>query len=322
MAKKNFMAYGDAETIFTEYAGALNRKLNCFSGTREEFLALSVEERKKFEYILDPTSDVVIYAVMDEVDDVELTFTNDVATVSIPGITAKSKVWVFYSDESYDVSKAADISVTSGNGVVTFTAANTPTDTITCDILYYLKKDTTNFASVVGGGGHTIQDAGTDMAQEDALNFIDHDISDDSTNGATVVKPHRFSSAEMSEICSPLPDDPTVVGNVRMTKLWENSSPTSDMASGSITLSSGDYTMLLIEFMFYKGQQRSSVIVNKGESALLCHASTNNGYRMIGYTDDTHLSVGGGFQVNTYGSTATANNGYEVPLRIYGIKLL
>lgn len=189
MAKKNFMAYGDAETIFTEYAGALNRKLNCFSGTREEFLALSEAERKKFEYILDPTSDVVVYAVMDEVDDVELTFTNDVATVSIPGITAKSKVWVFYSDASYDVAKAADITVTSGSGVVTFTAANTPTDTITCDILYYLKKDTTNFASVVGGGGHVIEDAyGTELPQEDKLQFAGYlRTSDDSTNGKTVV---------------------------------------------------------------------------------------------------------------------------------------
>lgn len=189
MAKKNFMAYGDAETIFTEYAGALNRKLNCFSGTREEFLALSEAERKKFEYILDPTSDVVVYAVMDEVDDVELTFTNDVATVSIPGITAKSKVWVFYSDASYDVAKAADITVTSGSGVVTFTAANTPTDTITCDILYYLKNGTTNFASVVGGGGHVIEDAsGTELPQEDTLQFAGYlRTTDDDMNGKTVV---------------------------------------------------------------------------------------------------------------------------------------
>ena len=111
-------------------------------------------------------------------------------------------------------------------------------------------------------------------------------------------------------------------GNVRMTKLWENPSPTSDFAAQDITLSSDNYAMLLIEFMFYKGQERSSVIVNKGENAILCHASTKNGYRMIHYTDDTHLHVGGGSTVDTYGSTATGNNGFEVPLRIYGIKLI
>lgn len=118
-----------------------------------------------------------------------------------------------------------------------------------------------------------------------------------------------------------LGDEPIIGGNAIITKLWENSSPTSDMASGSITLSSGDYTMLLIEFAFYKGQQKSSVIVNKGESAILSHATTLNGYRTVNYTDDTHLSVSGGYKVNTYGSTATADNGYDVPIRIYGIKL-
>lgn len=150
MAKKNFIAFGDAETIFTEYAGSLNRKLNCFTGTLDEFMALSVEERKKYEHILDPTSEVEVYAVMDEVDDNTLSFTNNVATVSIPGLTAKSKIWVFFSDESYDIAKAADIAVTSGDGVATFTANNTPTGTIVCDILYYRKKGTTNFAAVAG----------------------------------------------------------------------------------------------------------------------------------------------------------------------------
>ena len=324
MAKKNFMAYGDAETIFTEYAGALNRKLNCFSGTRDEFLALSVAERKKYEYVLDPTSDVVVYAVMDEVDDNTLSFTNNVATVSIPGLTAKSKIWVFYSDASYDVAKAADIAVTSGNGVVTFTAANTPTDTITCDILYYLKKDVTNFASVVGGGGHTIQDEGVDMAQEDALNFIDHDISDDSTNGATVVKPHRFSAEEMEEICHPLPDAPTLVGNVRMSLLWTNPSPSASFAAQNITLSSSDYDLLLLIYAHSKGnlQMQMSETAKKGNGfyiELTAYGGSNTYYirrRMIDYTDDTHLAVRNGEQ---NGSTS---NDELVPLYIYGIKLI
>ena len=223
---------------------------------------------------------------------------------------------------TFDDGSTETFNVTNGNGITsiakTGTSGNVDTYTITMT-------DGTEYTFTVTNAeqaGHTIKDEGVPMTDRAALDFVDFDLTDDSVNDETKIAPHRLSSAEMSEICSPLPDAPTVVGNVRMSKLWENSSPASDMASGSITLSSGDYTMLLIEFMFYKGQQRSSVIVNKGENALLCHASTNNGYRMIGYTDDTHLSVGGGFQVNTYGSTATANNGYEVPLRIYGIKLL
>lgn len=321
MAKKNFMAYGDAETIFTEYAGALNRKLNCFSGTRDEFLALSVAERKKYEYVLDPTSDVVVYAVMDEVDDVELTFTNDVATVSIPGITTKSKVWVFYSDASYDVAKAADITVTSGSGVVTFTAANTPTDTITCDILYYLKKDTTNFASVVGGGGHTIQDNGTDMAQEDALNFIDHDLTDDSTNDATKVAPHRLTSAEMTEICSPLPDAPTLVGNVRMSLLWENANPASSFSAQDVAISNiTSYDMFAIIVSLTNGNVRKNTIIFPavdGEGAYLGGFGTGGCRSVLADFTNNKFSFDEG-----KASGGTTDNTYIIPITIYGIKLL
>lgn len=328
MAKKNFMAYGDAETIFTEYAGALNRKLNCFSGTREEFLALSVAERKKYEYILDPTSDVVVYAVMDEVDDNTLSFTNNVATVSIPGITAKSKVWVFYSDASYDVAKAADITVTSGSGVVTFTAANTPTDTITCDILYYLKKDTTNFASVVGGGGHTIQDEGVDMAQEAAMNFIDHDILDDSTNGATVVKPHRLTSEELDDICDELPDAPTVVGNVRMSKLWENSSPGSAFSAQKITLSSGDYDLLFVisSVSTVDGGITTTTVSPKGKSfytrqALATSGGARSDQRYFSRVSDTEFNVATSY-TSSSSAAASSHDGLLLPQVIYGIKLL
>jgi len=46
-------------------------------------------------------------------------------------------------------------------------------------------------SNVIGGGsgGHTIQNsAGTDLPQEDKMQFVDSHVSDDSTNGRTVVE--------------------------------------------------------------------------------------------------------------------------------------
>ena len=183
-------------------------------------------------------------------------------------------------------------------------------------------------SGATGGGGHTIQDAGTDMAQEDALNFIDHDISDDSTNGATVVKPHRFSAAEMSEICSPLPDAPTVVGNVRMSKLWENPAPTSAFAAQNIELSSDDYDMLMVTGYEWKDEALKipTVFSEKGNGMRLGFPAYGgsgviNFSRKITRTDDTHFSVDGCYRAPSSGSPYVDNE-YLIPTHIYGIKLL
>ena len=55
----------------------------------------------------------------------------------------------------------------------------------------------------IGGGsslsGHEIRNSGTAMAPEPALNFIGFDISDDSTNGATIIKPDFVMLSETWE---------------------------------------------------------------------------------------------------------------------------
>lgn len=53
--------------------------------------------------------------------------------------------------------------------------------------------------------GHTVKDEGTAKTARAGLNFVDHDITDDSTNDNTVIQPHELTSAEMQEIISPLP---------------------------------------------------------------------------------------------------------------------
>lgn len=51
----------------------------------------------------------------------------------------------------------------------------------------------------------TLLNNGNEVAQEPALNFKDFDISDDSENERTDIKPHRLSNAELQELSSDLP---------------------------------------------------------------------------------------------------------------------
>ena len=57
-----------------------------------------------------------------------------------------------------------------------------------------------------GGGGHTIQDDGTDMPAEAALNFVGMEVSDNDTDGSTDVAEHRLTSAEISEMMGGIPN--------------------------------------------------------------------------------------------------------------------
>ena len=56
-----------------------------------------------------------------------------------------------------------------------------------------------------GGAGHEIHSGSTALTQRGVLNFVDFDVSDDSTAEETVVEPHLLTSAELSEIFSALP---------------------------------------------------------------------------------------------------------------------
>jgi hypothetical protein len=58
-----------------------------------------------------------------------------------------------------------------------------------------------------GGGGHTIEDSeGTALTQRDTLQFGDgFNVSDDSTNGKTVVEPNLMVASDMDDVVTPLP---------------------------------------------------------------------------------------------------------------------
>lgn len=60
-------------------------------------------------------------------------------------------------------------------------------------------------------GGHTIKDDGSSMTARTGLNFIDHDVTDDSTNNETDVKPHLLNNEEFDEIMANKPSAGTVM---------------------------------------------------------------------------------------------------------------
>ena len=68
MNDKNFMSYGDAETVFTEFADNINSKEpQIFKGTVEEWDALTAEEQAKYTVRCHPDIDTgdVVDAVTD-----------------------------------------------------------------------------------------------------------------------------------------------------------------------------------------------------------------------------------------------------------------
>lgn len=57
-----------------------------------------------------------------------------------------------------------------------------------------------------GGGGHTIQDNGTDMTARDNLNFVGMEVDDNDSDGSTDVAEHRLTPAEISEMMGGIPN--------------------------------------------------------------------------------------------------------------------
>lgn len=65
--------------------------------------------------------------------------------------------------------------------------------------------DTGKWSEYSSGGGHEIKNNGVAVTERGVMNFTDFDIADDSTNEETDVKAHRLTSAEIADICTPLP---------------------------------------------------------------------------------------------------------------------
>lgn len=112
------------------------------------------------------------------------------------------------------------------------------------------------------------------------------------------------------------------IGNMRMTKLWENPSPTASFAAQRITLSDSNYDFLLVIANVSSAARKVTAIVKKNTYGIITVATTGNSYRTIDYTSDaTKWDIGDGKSVPSYAGATTVDNGALIPAIIYGIKL-
>ena len=153
-------------------------------------------------------------------------------------------------------------------------------------------------SSQSGGGGHVIVNAsGTELAQEDKLQFAGSlKTTDDSTNGKTIVddSPTEMTwtawSALTAEEQAAIPkalitDVPDVSGTISsnlLTKLWENPDPTSEFGAYDINLSSSDYDFLIVIFKYFKSIDiKFNVTVPKGTNGIPLIASIQGNTTMM-----------------------------------------
>ena len=116
-------------------------------------------------------------------------------------------------------------------------------------------------------------------------------------------------------------------GSMTMTLLWENSSPTTKMVKDTtITLSSDDYNLLLVQSKFLNNQTDAplTTIIIKGASGRIMgigYPSTGAAsvYRGLTYVNNTTYTTGTA-EASLNGAQPTTNNAYLIPYRIYGIK--
>ena len=192
-----------------------------------------------------------------------------------------------------------------------------------------------------GGGHEIVNPSGTAMPQEDKLQFTgDLSVSDDSSNGKTVVNVAGYTSIDYEDWNELTPSQqesgkwlitgvPGADGSIQidlMTKLWENPDPTASFAAQNIVLSSSDYDMLL---WLYKQNTDSnrilSKITKKGYGVVLDESSgsysggTYTRNRLVDRTDDITFSVKDAY--HAYEAVAgTVDNTEMIPYQIYGIK--
>lgn len=171
--------------------------------------------------------------------------------------------------------------------------------------------------------GHTIENsAGTDMPQEENLQFVGVYTEDDPTNDRTKVNIVReMTSTQMQSLTAAQkkgfirttdePDNPYAKSFVSMQLLWENPNPTSAFPAQGITLANDNYDLLLITTA-----SGISTIAEKGRTLQLVYTNSNlTGERRVTYVSDTSLNVG-----NATYNGATSNT-YLIPVAVYGIKL-
>lgn len=116
----------------------------------------------------------------------------------------------------------------------------------------------------------------------------------------------------------------TKLGNMKISKLWENSDPTVNFIAQTIELSSDNYDILLLigKVVTSLNREISSIIIKGSGASLIGFSGSGlvSAIRSIDYTDDTHFYVTSG-TIQSGGSTVT-DDSRLIPVAIYGIKIV
>lgn len=117
---------------------------------------------------------------------------------------------------------------------------------------------------------------------------------------------NKVTDSDMNEIKTVVNnnDDELITINTKLTNitgqiLWTNSRPTSDFSSQTITLSSGDYDFLEIFFCSNVQSENKTFEIRKTiknyDVTLSTVVQNVNTYRIVRFTDATHLAVESGY---------------------------
>ena len=190
-----------------------------------------------------------------------------------------------------------------------------------------------------GSGGHIIEDAsGTELTQRDILQFAGTlKATDDSTNEKTVISDaaeevewsvwnamteaqrDAYSAGKKIDIVNAPGADGTIDADL-MDLLWTNSSPTAAFAAQTISLNLSGYESVKIVFRRMTADSYCityEVEKNAGATyvSMMWVQNSNEIVRIINSVTDTGVNFGKGID-----QSGADNNGYLVPLKIYGIK--
>lgn len=112
-----------------------------------------------------------------------------------------------------------------------------------------------------------------------------------------------------------------IMGNVKMTKLWENPDPTQPIAPNTeFTINTAGYDFVLFESCYSTGylQYKNSYIVRHGSTVTLTQSNSNGtslAVRNFNYVDDTKYMSAAAYIAGQENTT------FAIPVAAYGIKL-
>lgn len=114
--------------------------------------------------------------------------------------------------------------------------------------------------------------------------------------------------------------------SVKLVKLWENASPTSAFPAQKININLAGYDDIITFFKPSPAWTVNKAVLGK-ETALECTLNIPLNYGVYFILREVHADSSGATFGDAYNKTATAvtptkNNGYAIPLEIYGAKLI